>query len=97
MKAIFISFNQAYYEFVVRILDQHQVRGYTYWEETRGRGSHKGDPHLGTHTWPVLNGSILSMVEDAKVNPLLEALHALDKKAEAQGLRAFVWNIEASI
>ena len=46
MKAIFVSFNQAYYE---------------------------------------------------KVDHFLEILHQMDQKTEAQGLRAFVWNIEKTI
>jgi hypothetical protein len=37
------------------------------------------------------------MVEDEKVDHFLEILHNLDKETEAQGLRAFVWNIEKTI
>ena len=39
----------------------------------------------------------LTMVEDEKVDHFLEILHDLDKETEAQGLRAFVWNIEKTI
>ncbi|KGL52395.1 MULTISPECIES: PG0541 family transporter-associated protein [Porphyromonas] len=97
MKAVFISFNQAYFEFIKDILDKLHLKGFTYWEEVRGEGSRTGEPHMGTHAWPTLNGALLVMVSETKVSPLLDALHALDKRAEQQGLRAFVWNIEQTI
>lgn len=97
MKAIFISFNQAYYEMILSIMDRYNIRGYTYWEVVQGRGSKTGEPHHGSHAWPTLNSSIMSMVEDEKVDNFLEHLHNLDIATEAQGLRAFVWNIEKTI
>ena len=97
MKAIFISCNQAYYEMILSIMDRNNLRGFTYWEELQGRGSKTGDPHYGNHAWPTLNSAILTMVEDEKVDNFLNLLHKIDKQTEAQGLRAFVWNIEKSI
>ena len=41
--------------------------------------------------------AIITVVDDAKVDPLLDALHAMDKETEMLGLRAFVWNVEKSI
>lgn len=61
-----------------------------------GRGSVDGEPHLGTHAWPSMNSSILAIVEDEKVEPLLEALRKMDSVTKQQGSRAFVWNIEQS-
>ena len=97
MKAIFISFNQAYYEMILSIMDRNNIRGFTYWEEGQGRGSKNGEPHYGSHAWPTLNSAILAMVPDEKVDPFLDLLHKMDLQTEAQGLRAFVWNIEKSI
>lgn len=97
MKAIFISFNQAYYEMLLSIMDRNNIRGFTYWEEVQGRGSKNGEPHYGSHAWPTLNSAILAMVPDEKVAPFLDLLHKMDLQTEAQGLRAFVWNIEKSI
>jgi hypothetical protein len=97
MKAIFISFNQAYYEELLALMDKHNIRGYTYWDTVQGRGSKTGDPRYGSHAWPTQNGAILAIVDDAKTVPFLEILHKLDKQWEAQGLRAFVWNIEQTI
>ena len=97
MKAIFISFNQAYYEMILSIMDRNNIRGFTYWEEVQGRGSKNGEPHYGSHAWPTLNSAILAMVPDEKVDPFLDLLHKMDLQTEAEGLRAFVWNFEKSI
>jgi len=90
MKAIFISAFQAFYDEIIEIFDLLQIRGFSYWSETQGRGSFEGIPHYGTHAWPALNCSFLTFVEEDKVDKLLEALKELDKTAEQQGLRAFV-------
>lgn len=97
MKAIFISFNQAYYEMILSIMDRNNIRGFTYWETVQGRGTNGGEPHFGSHAWPTLNSAILAMVEDEKVDTFLDILHKMDMQTEAQGLRAFVWNIEKTI
>ena len=84
MKAIFISFNQAYYEMILSIMDRNNIRGFTYWEEVQGRGSKNGEPHYGSHAWPTLNSAILAMVPDEKVDPFLDLLHKMDLQTEAQ-------------
>ena len=83
MKAIFISFNQAYYEMILSIMDRNNIRGFTYWEEVQGRGSKNGEPHYGSHAWPTLNSAILAMVPDEKVDPFLDLLHKMDLQTEA--------------
>lgn len=94
MKAVFISYNQALTDRVQAILDGQGIRGFTKWALTQGRGSVDGEPHYGTHAWPSMNASILAIVDDGQVAPLLEALRAMDEATEMQGSRAFVWNIE---
>lgn len=97
MKSVFISYNQAYHEEIIELLSKLSLRGYTYWEVTHGRGSATGDPHLGSHAWPTLNSSLLVIAPADKVPTLLERLKAMDEETPAQGLRAFVWAVEASI
>lgn len=94
MKAVFISYNQALTDRINSMLDDLGIRGFTRWALTEGRGSFKGEPHYGTHAWPSMNTSILAVVEDSKVEPILEALREIDSTTEQQGSRAFVWNIE---
>lgn len=96
-KAIFISFTQAHYEMILSIMDRSNIRGFTFWEEVHGRGTKTGEPHYGSHAWPTLNSSILTIVEERQVSGFLDLLNKLDKQAEAQGLRAFVWDVEQSI
>lgn len=74
MKAIFVSFNQAYYEMILNVMDRNNIRGFTYWNEVQGRGSKTGEPHYGSHAWPTLNSAILAMVDDEKVDHFLEIL-----------------------
>lgn len=97
MKSVMITFDQAYYNRIIRLLDHLNCRGFTYWEQVQGRGSVKGEPHYGSHAWPSMCSAIMTVVEDHRVDPLLEALHDMDMKTEQLGLRAFVWNIERSI
>jgi nitrogen regulatory protein PII len=97
MKAIFVSYNQALTERINDLLDEHGVRGFTRWTPTEGRGSFTGEPHYGNHTWPAINTSVLAIVEDEKVAPVMEAIRRIDAEIEKQGCRAFVWNIEQAM
>jgi len=93
MKAVFIPFNQAYKERLIVILDKMNIRGFTLWEHVQGRGTKKGEPHYGSHAWPTMNSSILTIIPDEKVDDLLEKIHELDMKTEKQGIHAFVWDV----
>ena len=97
MKALFISYNQALTDRINKMLDLHGVRGFTRWGLTEGRGSIDGETHNGTHAWPAMKSSVLAIVEDEKIAPLLDALRAIDETTKQQGSRAFVWNIEQAM
>jgi len=94
MKAIYIVYGQSLTEIIEQLLDKLNIRGFTRWQEVHGRGTKSGEPHYGTHAWPSKNGAILSIIEDEKVNNLLESLRQINEQSEQQGLNAFVWNIE---
>ncbi len=96
MKGIFISYNQAYSDEIVEILEANRQRGYTRWTDIQGKGGFNGFPRLGNHAWPEQNHAILTFVKDEKVEPILAALKAKDEASPDLGLRAFVWNIEES-
>ena len=66
-------------------------------EQVMGAGTKTGDPHLGSHAWPTMNSSILTIVPDERVDTLMERLHEIDVNNEMLGLRAFVWNVERDI
>ena len=97
MQAIFITFDQAHREAILEILEKSSCRGFTSFGQTQGRGTKTGEPHYGTHAWPSLGGAIISVVEDEKVDDVLEKLKALDESKPRLGLRAFVWQISRSI
>lgn len=97
MKAIFIAYDQAHQEAILELLERSNCRGFTSFGTVQGRGSVKGDPHYGSHAWPSLGGAILTMVEDKKVDTVLEKLHNLDLDRPLLGLRAFVWDIEKTV
>ncbi|MFV0391634.1 MAG: PG0541 family transporter-associated protein [Paludibacteraceae bacterium] len=94
MKSIFISFDQAHKEEVIQVLDKNLIRGFTFWEGTQGRGTIDGEPHYGSHAWPSLNNSIMTIAEDDKVKKIMDALKKVDEISPMLGLRVFVWNIE---
>ncbi len=97
MKAIFIAYDLAHYDAIIRILDKNSCRGFTSFGTVQGRGSVKGEPHYGSHAWPSLASAMITIVADEHVEPLLAALKALDDEKSRLGLRAFVWDIEKTI
>ena len=97
MKSVMIVFNQANTERVEYMLDILNIRGFTFFEDVQGRGTNGGEPRRGTHAWPEMNSCVITIVEDDKVPTLLEAIKKLDLRNEEVGVRAFVWNIEATV
>jgi nitrogen regulatory protein PII len=97
MKAVFIAFNQANTERVEYMLDKLEIRGFTWWNDVAGRGTTTGEPRMGTHTWPEMNSAVLTMVADEQVPELLKRVKMMDEINEEVGIRAFVWNVEATV
>ncbi len=90
-----IVYNQALSDVIMDILDRLSLRGFTQWGEgVIGRGSHRGEPHYGNHTWPAKNVATMVVCESESARALLERLRALDADTTEQGTRAFVWSIE---
>ncbi len=92
-----IVYNQANTERVEYMLDVLGVRGFTHFEEVQGRGSVDGDPRRGTHAWPELNSAMLCIVDEQKVQPLLESVQKLDLRNKEVGVKAFVWSIDQMV
>ena len=88
-----IIYNQAHTEKVEYLLDKLGIKGYSLWENVQGRGTNTGVPHLGTHAWPEINRSVITVVEDDKVDPILEKVKMIDSVNVEVGIRAFVWDI----
>lgn len=97
MKSVMIVFNQANTERVEYLLDMLNIRGFTFFEQVQGRGTNGGEPRRGTHAWPEMNSCVISIVDDEQVESLLEAVKKLDLRNEEVGVRAFVWDIIATV
>ena len=97
MKSVMIVFNQANTERVEYMLDTLGIRGFTFFEHVQGRGTNGGEPRRGTHAWPEMNSCVITVVEDDKIEVLLESVKKLDLRNEEVGVRAFMWNIEATV
>lgn len=97
MTALFVSYNQAHTLEVNALLDRMEIRGFTRWALTEGRGTNDGEPHFGTHAWPSMNTSLLIFIESERVGGLLEALREIDEAAPQQGMRAFIMPAEQGI
>ncbi len=97
MKAVMIVFNQANTERVEYMFDKLGIRGFTWFSDVKGRGSETGEPRMGTHTWPEMNSSALTIIPDDAVDRLLEAVKKMDEINKEVGVRAFVWNVEKTI
>lgn len=97
MKSVFIVFNQANTERVEYMLDTLKINGFTFFEQVQGRGTNGGEPRRGTHTWPEMNSAVMTVVEDEQVPELLSVIKRLDMRNPQVGVRAFVWNIEATV
>ena len=58
MKSVLITFDQAHYVRIIELLDNLSCRGFSYFEQMRGRGSKTGEPHYGSHAWPSMCSAI---------------------------------------
>ena len=74
MKAVFIIFNQAHTERIEFILDDLHIRGFSWWNEVKGRGSVDGEPRQGTHTWPEMNSALITIIPEDEVERLLSKI-----------------------
>ena len=78
MKSVLITFDQAYYERYHGIARPFGTVVASHTLKVQGRGSKTGDPHFGSHAWPSMCSAILTVVDDKKVDPLLDTLHKMD-------------------
>ena len=97
LKSVMIVFNQANTERVEYLLDFLGIKGFTFFEQVQGRGTNGGEPRRGTHAWPEMNSCVITVVEEQQLPALLESIKKLDMRNEEVGVRAFVWDIVATV
>lgn len=97
MKSVFITFNQAHTDRIEFMLDHFGIRGFTMWEDVKGRGTTDGEPRMGNHTWPEMNSAVMAIVPTDKVEALLDGVRKLDAINTEVGVKAFVWSIDQMV
>lgn len=97
MHAILIAFDQAHYERIVTTLERLSCRGFTAFDQVKGRGSHTGEPHYGSHAWPSMSSAIITVVDDTRLDAVMDSLKAIDDETPRLGLRAWAWPVARSI
>ena len=95
MKMLMLIFNEAIDEEVLELLESCKLDTYTRINAVSGKGRSSGT-HLGTDIWPGRNNTLLLAVADDKVQPALNGIRELRKTLGAEGVKAFVWNLEAA-
>lgn len=88
-----IIYNQAQTEKIEYMLEKLGIKGFTLWENVQGTGTNTGVPHLGTHAWPEINKSLLTVIDDDLVDTVLDKVKRIDAINEEVGIKAFVWDI----
>ena len=96
MKMVMILCPSSRLESVQKLIDEHDVRGYSEIREVHGSGV--SGKHLGSRAWPGTSALIFSVIEASKAEELVEAVTALASRCSPEeGLRAFVLQVERMV
>ena len=55
------------------------------------------NPVAVLHAWPEMNSCVITVVEEEQLPALLESIKKLDLRNEEVGVRAFVWDVIATV
>jgi nitrogen regulatory protein PII len=93
VKLILVSYSADIESSVNDLLSRRGIKNYTKWTNVQGRGVSSG-PHLGNDIWPALNNVLAVVVEDGGVEPVLSGIRKMRANLAAEGVKAFVLNVE---
>ncbi|MBU4200732.1 MAG: hypothetical protein KKG09_03600 [Verrucomicrobia bacterium] len=94
MKMLMLVYNEAIGEEVMEMTASCGGGNYTRIDGIFGKGGTSGT-HLGTDIWPGRNNILLLAVSDDEAKKMLAGIKSLRKTLGAEGVKAFVWNLEA--
>ena len=94
MKMMMIVFNEAVDDEVMEVLAGCRLKNYTRLDGVFGRGASSGT-HLGTDIWPGRNNLLLLAVSDEDAARLMTCVGELRRRLKREGVKGFVWNLEA--
>ena len=94
MRMMMLVFNETLESEVAKLA---RASGLDYWtrlDGVSGKGRHSGT-HLGTDIWPGRNVVLLAALPEGAVEPLLVGVRRLRDTSGREGIKAFVWALEA--
>jgi hypothetical protein len=88
-KLLFVVFDEGIRPDVMELLEEQGIQHFTRWSNAEGRG--ETGPRHGDPVWPGLNDVLMVALDEAQVQPLVEALHVMrDSFPLTPGLRVMV-------
>ncbi|MBN2020466.1 MAG: hypothetical protein JW749_09600 [Sedimentisphaerales bacterium] len=93
MKAVLIVHNMAIDEDINEAIATAGVDSYTKFPNTLGKGK-LSEPHLNSEVWPETNCCTLAITDPEKAAELMKIIADLRSRLGAEGIKAFLWNIE---
>jgi nitrogen regulatory protein PII len=100
MKCVLIVFNFIYDEHVRAILDRLKIPGFTEVHQVFGTG--ESGKRFGTHAFPGHDTMLFTVIQDAQLQPLMDALREfkqglVDRSRRRGGIKAFVLPVEQMV
>lgn len=91
---VMIAYNMAIDEEVMEVLTHCVLKSYTKLTGVYGKGDASGT-HLGNDIWPGLNNLIYVACADEEAKQLLTCVGKLREKLGKEGVKAFMWALDA--
>lgn len=89
-----IAYNEAIDMEVMETLEHCGLEHYTKFAGAAGKGASSGT-HLGTDIWPGVNNVLFVALPDEKAEAFLACAKTLRAGLGAEGVKAFVWSLDA--
>ncbi|UCD84490.1 MAG: hypothetical protein JSU92_14685 [Deltaproteobacteria bacterium] len=96
MKMVMIVHYSAIGSDVTEALTKIGVRTYTKLPGIHGLGT-SSEPHFDTHIWPGTNDLVLTVVDEQKAGEVMKEVGELKKKFKKEGIKAFLFSVEAVV
>ena len=93
MKAVLIIHSVAIEKDVNVALESVGINCYTKFTNTLGKGE-ISQPHLNTDVWPGINYGTFVVTDQAKAEEIMANVRQMREKLGAEGLKAFMWQID---
>jgi len=93
MKAVLIVHNAAIESNVNEALTSVGINCYTKFTNVLGKGQ-ISEPHLDTDVWPGINIGSFVVTEQVKAEEIMAKVRRMREKLGAEGLKAFMWEID---